>query len=129
MTHQEQLLSTFAKLKAILKPYETQYDLTPQFDLDSRYDLWSRKDVVIAWKKRTAWYFAGIIIQSSYVWFYFMPIYCDPDFIRPLLHPDLLKLLKGKSCFHIKHIDDTLLQHISEALKVGYALYQREWWL
>ncbi len=126
---QQQLVDIFVRLKAILKTYENSSPLTPQFDLDSRYDLWSYKDLVIQWKKITERYFAGLIIQSSYVWFYFMPIYCNPELVKPLLHPDLLKLLKGKSCFHIKKLDDELLGHISDALAVWYGLYQEWWWL
>jgi len=41
----------------------------------------------------------------------------------------LLRLLKGKSCFHIKKLTPELLQQIAEALDQGYRLYQARGWV
>jgi len=57
-----------------------------------------------------------------------MPIYSDAE-IKPVFQPELLRLLKGKSCFHVKKLDDELLWQIEEALKIGYALYQARGWV
>ena len=46
-----------------------------------------------------------------------MPIYTDTK-LQEVFKPELLKLLKGKSCFHIKKLDPTLKQQIIEALKI-----------
>ena len=98
---QEKLVPIFKKLKFLLKKYETP--LKPKFDLDSKYDLWSFKDLEIAGRKRNEVYFAGLIIQSNYVGFYFMPIYTNTK-LKNVFKPELLSLLKGKSCFHIKSL-------------------------
>ena len=123
---QEKLVPIFKKLKFLLKKYETP--LKPKFDLDSKYDLWSFKDLEIAGRKRNEVYFAGLIIQSSYVGFYFMPIYTDTK-LKEIIKPELLSLLKGISCFHIKSLNKKLENQIEEALKIGFQLYKKKGWI
>jgi hypothetical protein len=123
---QEKLVDIFKRLKKILKKYEDP--LKPKFDLDSKYDLWSFKDVEISGRKRKEVYFAGLIIQSKWVGFYYMPIYTDTDLVE-VFKPELLKLLKGKSCFRIKELDDKLEAQIDEALEKGYELYKQRGWI
>ena len=72
---EKDLLIIYSRLKKLLKKYEGS--LKPKFDLDSKYDLWSFKDLEIAGRKRKEVYFAGLIIQSKYVGFYYMPVYTD----------------------------------------------------
>jgi hypothetical protein len=57
-----------------------------------------------------------------------MPVYAEPE-IKALFKPELLKLLKGKSCFHIKILDEELLRQIREALAAGYHQYQERGWV
>ena len=123
---QEELVNIFKKLKKILKKYENP--LKPKFDLDSKYDLWSFKDLEIAGRKRKEIYFAGLIIQSNYVGFYFMPIYTNTK-LKNVFKPELLSLLKGKSCFHIKSLNKKLENQIEEALKIGFQLYKKKGWI
>lgn len=123
---QEKLVDIFQRLKAILKEYEGPF--TPKFDLDSKYDLWSIKDVEIAGRKRKEVYFAGLIIQSKYVGFYYMPVYTDAD-LKDVFESDLLSLLRGKSCFHIKDLDARLEKQIRKALNVGFDLYKEHGWV
>jgi hypothetical protein len=123
---QDELVKIFKRLKKLLKKYEDP--LKPKFDLDSKYDLWSFKDVEISGRQRKEVYFAGLIIQSSYVGFYYMPIYTDTD-LKKVFAPELLKLLKGKSCFHIKELDEKLEKQIKKALEVGYKLYKKRGWI
>jgi hypothetical protein len=80
------------------------------------------------WKKKKEVFFAGLIIQKSYVGFYFMPIYAETD-LKEVFKPELLKLLKGKSCFHIKKLDDELKSQIREALELGFELYKERGWV
>ena len=126
MTNQQHLVDIFTHLKTLLKKYEGP--LTPKFDLDSKYDLWSVKDLEIAGRKRKEVYFAGLIIQSSYVGFYYMPIYTDTT-LKDVFGPELLSLLKGKSCFHVKTLDTKLEKQIKKALEVGYKLYKERGWV
>jgi len=123
---QDTLVPIYKRVKTLLKAYEG--GLTPKFDLDSKYDLWSVKDIEIDGRKRKEVYFAGLIIQSSYVGFYFMPIYADTS-LKDVFGKELLALLKGKSCFHIKKLDAALEKQIAHALKKGYALYKERGWV
>ena len=86
------------------------------------YHLWSEKDVVVDGRPRKEVFFAGLIVQKGYVGLYYMPVYAEPD-RRELFPPELLKLLKGKSCFHVRRLDDELLAQIDEALQEGFELY------
>jgi len=123
---QKDLIKIYNRLKKILKKYENP--LVAKFDLDSKYDLWSIKDVVIAGKKKKEVFFTSIIIQSKYVGFYYMPTYTDIQ-LKKTFNPEFLKLLKGKSCFHIKVLNKSLEQQIDEALKIGHALYRKRGWI
>ena len=53
-----------------------------------------------------------------------MHIYAQPSEIDKL-GKDLRKLLKGKSCFQIKKVDDVLLKQIKESLEQGVECYKR----
>ena len=92
------------------------------------YQLWSEKDVVIDGRPRSEVYFAGLIVQKHYVGFYYMPVYAEPE-RRKLFAPELLRLLEGKSCFHVKRVDDELLGQIRDALAEGRRLYEARGWV
>jgi len=123
---QEELVDIYTGLKKILKKYEGPF--RPKLDLDSRYDLWSFKNVEIAGRKRKEVFFASIIIQSTYVGFYYMPIYTDEE-LKDVFKPELLKLLKGKSCFYIKELTPEIVSQIEKALEIGYKLYKKRKWV
>jgi len=123
---QRHLVEIFNKLKKELKRYENP--LKSKLDLDSRYDLWSFNDLEIAGRRRKEVFFASVVIQRNYVGFYYMPVYTDVT-LKDVFQPDLLKLLKGKSCFHIKTLDPDLLAQIKRALKIGYDLYKSRGWV
>jgi hypothetical protein len=118
---QTQLLSIYNHLYTLLKPYESR-GFQPKIDIQGKYDLWAFGDFQAHGKKRKEMFFVGLTVQSSYVGFYFMPIYSDPH-ISDLFGKDLLKTLKGKSCFHIKSTDPNLLDQIRHALEEGYKIY------
>ena len=119
------LNTTFQSLKDLLTAYAPPF--VPKVDDVGRYDLCSVKDLVIEGRKRKEVYFARVIIQKGYVGFYFMPVYADTD-LKTVFAPELLALLKGKSCFHIKKLTPELLDQIESALQIGFEAYQaREW--
>jgi len=70
---------------------------------------------------------ASIVMQKGYVGFYFMPIYMNSA-LEKKLSPGLLKLLKGKTCFHIKSLDATLLEDIDAALTLGAKAFKDRNW-
>ena len=120
------LQALFDTLKPLLQAYAPP--LTPQVDTPTRYELWSVKPLVIEGRKRKEVFFASLIIQKAYVGFYFMPVYVETE-LKGIFQPELLRLLKGKSCFHIKKLDAALLGQIEAALKIGFELYQHRGWI
>lgn len=66
--------------------------------------------------------------QKGYVGLYFMPIYANPA-LKNKLPPSLNKLLKGKTCFHIKKLDPDLLRNIEAALNEGMKCYEGLGWV
>ena len=120
------LPAIFSELKSLLQAYAPP--LTSKIDTESSFDLWSQKDLVIEGRKRKEVYFAGLIIQKSYVGFYFMPVYVETE-MRAFVPPELLRHLKGKSCFHIKALTPELREQIRAVLQSGFELYQQRGWV
>ncbi len=126
---QEQLLKIFNAVKKEMKPYEKGY-VKARFDIQGRYELWTEKPkITIQGRLRNELAFIGLILQSSYVGFYYTPIYTNSEDVSSRLSTDLLKLLKGKACFHIKAVDKNILTDIKQAMKVGYEEYSNNGWL
>jgi len=71
--------------------------------------------------------FAAVILQKDFVGFYLMCL-CMNDPMKKKLAPGLLKLLKGKTCFHIKSIDAGLRKDIEAALDVSEKAYRERGW-
>jgi hypothetical protein len=57
-----------------------------------------------------------------------MPVYTDPE-RKKLFKPELLSLLKGKSCFYVRRLDPELKRQIKAALADGYKLYKKRGWV
>jgi len=126
---QQQLLDIFNALRIEMKPYE-QGNIKARIDIEGKYDLWSEKEgMVIMGKPRQEMSFATIIVQSNYVGFYYMPIYCNKEVIGPQLSAALMSTLKGKACFHIKAVDEEMIKDIRHAMKIGYAGYKKLGWV
>jgi len=113
-----------------IRPLMARYapPLQPRTDVEGRYELWSPAPVAAPGGKPKDVFFAGLIIQSSYVGFYFMPLAADED-RSSVFEPELLALLKGKSCFHVQRLDDALLGQISAALDHGRDIWVRHGWI
>jgi hypothetical protein len=71
---------------------------------------------------------AAVILQKGYVGLYLMCIYMNKE-AEKKLSPNLLKLLKGKACFHMKKLDDGLRKDIEAALEFGTKAYKKRGWL
>lgn len=116
----------FQTIRAVLQPY-TVSGFAAINNTDTDFELSTEKAVEIEGRKKDNVYFAGVKIHKNHVGFYYMPIYIEEE-MKNLVSKDLLQLLKGKSCFHIKKLDDELLEKITEALAVGATFYkQKEW--
>ena len=113
-----------------IRPLMARYapPLQPRTDVEGRYELWSPGPVAVEGEKAKHVFFAGLIIQSSYVGFYFMPLAAD-EARSSVFGPELLGLLKGKSCFHVCRLDNALLGQIGAALGRGRDIWVRRGWI
>jgi len=116
----------FSKLRGLLAQYSPP--LTVRRDDGVGFDLWSERPLVIEGRKRKDVFFAAAIIQKSYVGFYYMPVYAEPE-IKAFFSPELLALLKGKSCFHVRRLTPGLEEQIAGALMKGFELYRERGWV
>ncbi|MEZ4685665.1 MAG: hypothetical protein R3B47_06245 [Bacteroidia bacterium] len=70
-------------------------------------------------------YFASVVPKPKDVRLYFFPIYTHADSFSEI--PEALrKCLKGKSCFHIKKLDENLISAVEEMVEKGIHLYQQD---
>lgn len=122
----EALLPLFEEVKQLLTPYAAR--LTARKDEPGHFDLWSEKEIVVDGRRRKEVFFAGVIVQRSYVGFYFMPLYADDD-LSLVFGRELLATLKGKSCFHLKRMTPELRTQIEDALAAGWRLYEERGWV
>ena len=66
-----------------------------------------------------------VVPKPKDVRFYFFPTYTHKEQIGELPE-NLKKALKGKSCFHVKYIDDEFEDNIKELVKTAVKLYQAD---
>lgn len=75
-------------------------------------------------QKVDGYYFGSVVLKPKDVRLYFFPIYTHVDHFK--LSDNLNKMLKGKSCFHLKNVDQDLLNEIDEMIQKGVKLYQKD---
>lgn len=118
---QPDLVSVFDQIKKLISKYSKgNYKVIA--DKPGHFELYYGKEVEIAGRKYPEVAFASLLVQKGYVGFYFFPVYIDAS-IKNKIKPELLKTLKGKTCFHIKKNDPVLLKQIGEALEAGNKYY------
>jgi len=82
------------------------------------------KEAMQGKQKVDGFYFASIMPKPKDVRFYFFPLYTHVD--RFELSPDLQKMLKGKTCFHIKHLNEDLKTEIRSMIETGVKIFQEQ---
>lgn len=125
---QPEMAAIFQLLKTLVLPYEKGHIRRIGGD-GGQLSLINTKPVEVNGKIKEDVWFVSILVQKGYVGFYYMPIYTHPQEIRSMLSPALLRLLKGKSCFHIKRTDPLILDDVRKALQIGHELWEKDGWL
>lgn len=109
----------FERLRAILKPYESQLNLVDNlpgnYSLNGQYSQKYKKDL----------FFGSINIQKNYVSFYLMPVYMYPGLLETI-SPALKKRMQGKSCFNFKHVDELLFDELATLTDRGFERFKKE---
>lgn len=125
---QSDLQEIFESLRKLLGKFDKNFVQGNVKTDKPQYHLWSKNKISIEGRKPKNVYFAGIIIQKNFVGFYYMPVYADTK-LKDFFGPELLSLLKGKSCFHVKKLDPKLKKQIAAALSLGFEQYKKRKWL
>ncbi|WP_445475539.1 hypothetical protein ACT9XH_02005 [Methanococcoides methylutens] len=116
----------FLELRSIVSSYVPP--LVVRIDEKKHYDVYGSKTVQVGKTKKDGIYFASIIIQKYHVGFYFFPIYTHREKFND--EPEeLMKLLKGKSCFHLKKFDESIFDDIKWIIDKGMEIYKEEGWV
>jgi hypothetical protein len=76
-------------------------------------------------QKTDGHYFASLIAKPKDIRFYFFPIYTHLN-AYPEVSKELKRFLKGKSCFHIRYINEALEQEVDQLIELGIKLYQKD---
>ena len=120
----EELCTLYSEVIKLCKPAEKHFVNRSKTGID----LYTKKSVKAFGKEYPDMFFAGVKLNKGYIGFYFMPIYCEPTLVGQL-DSELLKLLKGKSCFHLKKITPELKLAIKHALELGIKNYREKEWI
>ncbi len=94
---------------------------------DTTFEVAGTKRVMQGKKQVDGMYFASLVPKPKDVRLYFFPIYTHPDSFE--LSTKLRKALKGKSCFHIKQLDEELANEITTMMEKGLKIYLDEEWV
>jgi hypothetical protein len=122
--------AVFDDLLALLVPYTRQFSVAKGRVLvrgKRDYHLISTKEVTVDGRKRDEMWFASLIAQKGYIGFYFPPMNNSPS-VKKVMAPELLRLLKGKSCFQVKELTPEVKAGIQDALKAGADCYKAKGW-
>ena len=99
--------------------------LKVRFDTDDKFEVAGTKERMQGKQLVDGYYFGSIVPKPKDVRLYFFPIYTHVDAFADISEP-LRKCLKGKSCFHIKKMDEGLENDIRAMIKKGVELYQED---
>lgn len=125
-----ELIPLFNQLKAILETYSKHFDV---LESEGAYHLIYIGEVKFDKYVRDEVYFASLMIQKNFVGFYFMPQYTTQNGPEYFAGQNMLKLLKGKSCYNITqkaYTENTnvLKEEIETMLKKGVESYKKLGW-
>lgn len=95
-------------------------------DNDSKFEVSGTIETMQGKKKVDGIYFATVQAKPKDVRFYFFPTYTHREELLASMSDDLKKCLKGKSCFHIKSLSETLETELKELVEQAIVLYQND---
>ena len=112
-----------AKLIDIIK--EQMDVLRISAETENKFEVSGTIEAMQGKKKVDGIYFASVVPKPKDVRFYFFPTYTHKEQIGELPE-NLKKALKGKSCFHIKYMDNEFEENLKELVKTAVKLYQAD---
>lgn len=110
-------------LISILDNYKKSLKVT--LNTPEKYEVSGTLKVMQGKKEVDGIYFASVVPKPKDVRFYFFPTYTHKDLIGEL--PENLKnALKGKSCFHIKKMDEEFENNLRDLVAKSVQLYKND---
>ena len=94
-------------------------------ETENKFEVSGTIEAMQGKKKVDGIYFASVVPKPKDVRFYFFPTYTHKEQIGELPE-NLKKALKGKSCFHVKYMDDEFEDNIKELVETAVKLYQAD---
>jgi len=119
MSDTKDLSEIQAFLEAILK--EACPPLRIRKEGENGIEACGRKEAMQGKQKVDGFYFASTVVKPKDIRFYFFPLYTDVELFS--LSTDLQKMLKGKTCFHIKRLNDELRAELRGMVEIGLNRY------
>jgi hypothetical protein len=122
------LIPLFEEIKNLMKVYEKHFDIK---EGEGAYNLIYKGNVEVGKYVRDEVYFASALIQKNFVGFYFMPQYTTGYTPEYFSGSNMLKVLKGKSCYNVseKTFKEEFKVELVEALKKGFETYKKKGWI
>lgn len=110
-------------LIGILEKHQSVLRVTS--DTFEKYEVTGTVEAMQGKKKVDGFYFASVVPKPKDVRFYFFPAYTHPKKLGEL-SDNLKKALKGKSCFHIKYMDEELKSDLEDLVGRSVTVYQED---
>ncbi len=118
----EDLLNIQSQLQGMLRAHIPLLQIRK--DNDTVFEVAGTIETMQGKQKVDGFYFASVVPKPKDIRLYYFPIYTHPDAFEKISY-DLRKCLKGKSCFHIKSLSDSLADEINQMIKIGIDLYRQ----
>lgn len=110
-------------LVELLKEHEGILKITS--DTYNKFEVTGTIEAMQGKKKVDGMYFSTVVPKPKDVRFYFFPTYTHKEQLGEL-SDNLKNALKGKSCFHVKYMDDDLKTNFRELIGRSIQLYQKD---
>ena len=94
-------------------------------DTPAKFEMHGTIPAMQGKKKVDGIYFSSVVPKPKDVRFYFFPLYDHPE-IKDGLSDELLKCLKGKTCFHIKSITEDIERDLPLLVSRGIDAFQQD---
>ncbi|MCB0536819.1 MAG: hypothetical protein KDE33_04750 [Bacteroidetes bacterium] len=111
------------KLINILDEHKSSLKVT--LDTPEKYEVSGTIKAMQGKKEVDGIYFASVVPKPKDVRFYFFPTYTHKEQIGELPE-NLKKALKGKSCFHIKNMDEEFENSLKDLVAKSVELYKSD---
>ena len=113
----------FEKMKSVLKKHCPPMVISK--DDENNFELIGNKPVPYGSTKKIVpgMFFVSIVLNKTMVSLHFFPMYMIKDLFEPLV-PNMIKLLKGKTCFNIKDVKEINDKELNALLIKGVEVWK-----